>query len=105
LYTVARRRLIDEGRRRGLSTVPLDAVPDPPAAESEYGAGVAEIFRQALLSLPEQQRRILLGRLIEDRSFKEIARDVGATEEACRMRFMRALAHIRTEFEREGLEP
>jgi RNA polymerase sigma factor (sigma-70 family) len=105
LYTVARRRLIDEGRRRGLSTVPLDAVPDPAAAENEYGTAVAEIFCQALLRLPEQQRRVLLARLIEDRSFKEIAREVGASEEACRMRFMRALAHIRTEFEREGLDP
>jgi DNA-directed RNA polymerase specialized sigma24 family protein len=43
--------------------------------------------------------------LIQGRSFSEIAKSVGATEEDCRMRFMRGLQELRREFEQEGLRP
>jgi RNA polymerase sigma-70 factor (ECF subfamily) len=105
LYTVARRRLIDEGRRRGFMTVPLESVPESSAAEDSYGTAVATAFRRALLKLSDLDRLVLVRRLIEDKSFKQIARESGTTEEACRMRFMRALKRIRSEFEKEGLEP
>lgn len=105
LYTVARRRLIDEARRRRVATVPLESVPDVAAAADEYGGLVARGFHTALSELPDEQRRVLLLRLLEGRSFREIGTELGATEEACRMRFMRGLEQIRAEFEREGLKP
>jgi DNA-directed RNA polymerase specialized sigma24 family protein len=38
-------------------------------------------------------------------SFAAIGRELGLSEGACRMRFMRGLRDLREEFEKEGLEP
>jgi RNA polymerase sigma-70 factor (ECF subfamily) len=106
LYTVARRRIVDEARRRARSTtVSLELVPDPAAAEAGYGMEVARTLDAALSKMPEGQRRIVLARLIQGLSFAAIGRELGLTEEACRMRFMRGLANLREEFSKEGLEP
>jgi DNA-directed RNA polymerase specialized sigma24 family protein len=59
----------------------------------------------AVSTMPEGQRRIVLGRLIQGLSFATLGRELGLTEEACRMRFMRGLQHVREEFSKEGLEP
>jgi RNA polymerase sigma-70 factor (ECF subfamily) len=106
LYTVAHRRIADELRRRDRSrTVSLEVVADPAAVETDYGDEVARALRLAVAAMPEGQRRVVLARLVQGRSFAEIAREVGATEDACRTRFMRGLQHLRQEFEKEGLEP
>ena len=106
LYTVARRRMVDEARRRGRSqTVPLELVGDPAAPESAYGNEIACALDAALLRMPEGQRRVVIGRLIQGRSFADLGRELGLTEDACRMRFMRGLQDLREEFAKEGLEP
>jgi RNA polymerase sigma-70 factor (ECF subfamily) len=106
LYTVARRRIVDEARRRGRSqTVSLELVGDPAAAEARYGVEVARTLDAALATMPDVQRRIVLGRLVQGMSFAAIGRELGLSEEACRMRFMRGLRDLREEFEKEGLEP
>ena len=106
LYTVARRRMVDEARRRARShTVPLELVGDPAAREADYGTDVAHALDVALVTMPEGQRRVVLGRLIQGRSFADLGRELGTSEDACRMRFMRGLQHLREEFMKEGLEP
>jgi RNA polymerase sigma factor (sigma-70 family) len=106
LYTVAKRRIIDEARRRERShTTSLELVGEPQAPEARYGAEVAQAFNVALRSMPEGQRRVVLGRLIQARSFADLSRESGTTEAACRMRFMRGLQHLREELRKEGLEP
>jgi RNA polymerase sigma-70 factor (ECF subfamily) len=75
------------------------------AAAPQYGPGVARALRGALAALPEQQRRVVVLKLLEGRSFAEIARTVGATEAACKMRFARGLEAVRDELEREGISP
>ncbi len=106
LYTVARRRIVDEARRGGRSqTVSLERVAAPMAREARYGAEVARALDAALTTLPEGQRRVMLGRLIQGLSFADLGRELETTEETCRMRFMRGLEHLREEFRKEGLEP
>jgi RNA polymerase sigma-70 factor, ECF subfamily len=106
LYTVARRRLADEARRRGrLAKASLDLVADPAAPEARYGREVSRALDAALSRMPDGQRRVVLGRLIQGRSFADLCRELGTTEEACRMRFMRGLQLLREEFTKEGLEP
>src|SRR5579862_4489323 len=106
LYTVAKRRIIDEARRRERShTTSLELVAEPQAAEVRYGTEVARAFEVALRSMPEGQRRVVLGRLIQACSFAELSRELGTTEAACWMRFMRGLQHLREELRKEGLEP
>ena len=105
LYTVAQRRLIDAARRRNrIATLPLREASEE-AIEPEYGTEVAVALRKALASLSSAQREVVILRLVEGRRFAEIADRVGATEAACKMRFLRGLASVREVFEKEGIEP
>jgi RNA polymerase sigma-70 factor (ECF subfamily) len=105
LYTVARRRLVDEARRRRIDTVPLELVRVEETRDDEYGGQVAGVLDAGLASMSETHRAVVILRLLEGRSFAEIGAHLGVTEEACRMRFMRGLEQLRAEFEKEGLTP
>jgi RNA polymerase sigma factor (sigma-70 family) len=105
LYTVARRRMIDEARRRRLDTVPLDVVREVGATDDGYGSLVAAALESSLSRLAAPQRTIIVLRLLEGRSFAEIGDQLGVTEAACRVRFMRAVRQLRADFEKEGLRP
>jgi RNA polymerase sigma-70 factor, ECF subfamily len=107
LYLVARRRLIDAARRRdrSLPTVPLELVAEVANREPTYGPELAEALKRALASLPQTQRQVVVLRLLEGRSFSEIAKRTGATEAAAKMRFSRSLAAIRERLEQEGVTP
>jgi RNA polymerase sigma factor (sigma-70 family) len=107
LYTVAQRRLTDEARRRGRAPLPapaaaLQSVPTP---VSEYGPEVARAIAEAVTHLPDGQRRVVVLKLLEGRGFAEIAVTVGATEAACKMRFVRGLESLREQLERKGIAP
>ena len=105
LYTVASRRLIDQARRRSHAPefVPLDTISALPG--KQYGEHIGKALREAIELLPENQRRVVVRRLIEGARFAEIADGEGTTEPACKMRYMRALATIRAYLEQEGIEP
>lgn len=106
LYTVAKRRIVDEGRRRARGTsVALEFVAEPAAGEIRYGEDIAAVLGKGLQSMPEGQRKVVVGRLLQGQRFVDLGRELGVSEEACRMRFMRGLQHLRDEFTREGLEP
>lgn len=99
LYTVARRRLADEARRRARGT------PLAPAASREYGPSVAAALRRAISTLPDAQRSVVVLRLVEGWSFRDIALRLGVSEAACKMRLSRGLERLRKELEQEGVEP
>jgi RNA polymerase sigma-70 factor, ECF subfamily len=101
LYTVARRRFADEARRRGRDVELVEL----PAAEAAHGPAAARAIRAALARLPADQRAVVVAKLLEGRSFAEIARREAATEAACKMRFVRGLRTLRTLLEQEGIEP
>jgi RNA polymerase sigma-70 factor (ECF subfamily) len=100
LYTVARRRLADEARRRA-STPMVVAHP----REMEYGPNLAAALRRAIGALPETQRSVVVLKLIEGRSFREIAARLELTEAACKMRLSRAVETLRDELGKEGVAP
>ena len=97
LYTVAQRRLADRARRiahqhaslRDLERTRLDSVDD------DYGGELAATLRQAIASLPESQRTVVVMKLLRGLSFAEIAAQVGVSEAACKMRFARGLEALR----------
>jgi len=106
LYTIARRRFADEARRnshRG-ERVPFDEIDDELPAR-EYSSDVAHAIHEAIAQLPDEQRRVVCLKLIEGCSFAEIASLTDASEAAAKMRFQRGLAALRTELERQGIEP
>lgn len=106
LLTVARRRLIDEARRRARHgmTVPL-AEAQWASKEQSYGNEVATALQKALASLSPVNRDVVVLRLVQGRSFLEIARRLDSTEPACKMRFLRGLSQVRDAFEKEGIKP
>jgi RNA polymerase sigma factor (sigma-70 family) len=54
----------------------------------------------ALADLPEADREAILARVVEDRSYAEIAEALGLTEPTTRKRVSRGLARLRTRLER-----
>jgi RNA polymerase sigma-70 factor, ECF subfamily len=106
LYTVARRRLIDRLRspahtQSGLDPAELSAAHH----ERSYGPSIVNALVEALSSLDDAQRRVVVMKVFEGRSFAEIAAEVGATEDACRMRLSRGLDALRRQLERKGVTP
>lgn len=106
LYTVARRRLIDHARRRSRMpvSVPLEEQ-IAGTARTGYGSDVRVALARALEALPDAQRDIVIDRLVRDHRFADIAQQRGISEAAAQMRFVRALARLRTALEQEGVNP
>lgn len=102
LYTVARRRLID--RLRAPSILPLDGEPTS-GEERSYGPAIVAALVEGLRLLAEQQRRVVVMKVFEGRSFAEIAAQTGASEEACRMQLSRGLAALRSHLIERGVSP
>lgn len=100
LYTVAHRRFVDEARRRAREA----ALDGAPAAESEYGDELTGVLVAAFERLSEDQRNVLALKLIRGARFREIGASLDIGEGAVKMRFLRALAALREELQREGVE-
>jgi RNA polymerase sigma factor (sigma-70 family) len=104
LYTVAKRRFADEARRMRRGSAVAIAV-DSSAEARSYGSDVADALRGALASLPEKQRQVAVLKLLRGARFAEIGSLLGVSEEAAKMRFVRALEALRADLEQEGMEP
>jgi RNA polymerase sigma factor (sigma-70 family) len=108
LYTVARRRLADAARRAGSAPRTIASVEDlraQPAGETSYGPALARALRESIERLPPGQRQVVVLKLLEGRPFAEVAKLVGASEAACKMRFARGLEALRDDLARRGIEP
>jgi RNA polymerase sigma-70 factor (ECF subfamily) len=102
LYAVARRRFADEARRRGRERRLARMLPVQATSEYEPIAGV---LRDALAALPGGQSQVVLLKLVRGLTFAEIGREVGLTEAAAKMRFVRALEQLRADLSERGIEP
>ena len=102
LYTVARRRFADEARRHARERKAAGILPRP--SESEYEP-IAGALRDAIATLPGGQARVVLLKLVRGLTFAEIGAEVGLTEAAAKMRFVRALERLRAELSERGIEP
>jgi RNA polymerase sigma-70 factor, ECF subfamily len=103
LYTVARRRFVDKARRR--SHEAAVATSGEEAGPAEYGEELTELLVSAFGRLPEEQRTLLSMKLLRGARFSEIATSLRISEGAAKMRFLRALAALREDLEREGVSP
>lgn len=106
LYAVAERRLIDEIRRRVTARRGLVLLrPPEEAPDLVYSAEILAGVRRALENLPPAQRRIVVMKILEGKSFAEIADELGLTEAACKMRLSRAIAQVKDDLRNQGLAP
>jgi len=103
LYTVARRRFADEARRRNRESRAL--IPLRSQSSSDYGPSVAATLSEALERLPAGGRDVVVLKLLRGLSFAEIGAELGLSEAAAKMRFMRALRELRADLTERGIEP
>lgn len=108
VLTIAHHRLIDDRRkaqRRPAVTVPtdeLDPEPSPDTPETEVLARYsADELEARLAGLTEDQRTVLMLRVVGDLSLKEVARIMGKRVGAIKGLQHRAVEALRRELERE----
>jgi RNA polymerase sigma-70 factor (ECF subfamily) len=101
LYTVAKRRFADELRARSRAA----RIVGVPARQVSYDDELCGLLVAAFGRLPESQRGVVMLKLIRGLSFAEVGDALGISEEAARMRFSRALKHVRELLVEEGVEP
>ena len=102
LYTLARRRFADEARRRGRERRISSLL--KPSATPDY-TPVAGALREALAALPGGQAQVVVLKLVRGLTFAEIGEQVGLTESAAKMRFVRGLEQLRADLSERGIEP
>jgi len=94
LFAVAERRLVDELRRRQRVSKLVELL----AAEPPATHGDARLTLQnAVARLPDRQQQLVVMRIVEGRTYREIAHVLDCNEAACRMRLSRALSRLRDE--------
>ena len=103
LYAVARRRFADEARRRGRERRLAELLPTRSSSDYEPVAGGAA--RSARPRFPGGQSQVVLLKLVRGLTFAEIGAEVGLTEAAAKMRFVRALEQLRADLSERGIEP
>lgn len=100
IYTIARNTLIDYVRTKK-ETDDLSSYGNIGERKDIEGAldakeGIKEV-RQILEQFPEEQRDIIVMRLWDDLSYREIASIVGKSEDACKMTFSRGMKMLRNQ--------
>ncbi len=108
LFRIARNQAISAGRRR-VVVAPLEAVRETPDGDSRGRPGAdlesaasREEVQRALRMLPGEQRDVLLMRFVSELPHRDVARNLGRTEQATRALQYRALLNLRRVLDRLG---
>lgn len=109
VFTIARNRLVDEGRRRARR--PVDLAPDVPASADESADVETQVLRAAasdrvrgiIEQLGPDQRDVLLLRVLGDLTVEEAAQVVGKSPGAVKALQRRGLEAITRALSREGV--
>jgi RNA polymerase sigma factor (sigma-70 family) len=109
VFTIAHHRLIDAQRHAARRPLDLSAEPPEPGGHADDAAeealarlGLEEVHR-VLGSLSEDQREVLLLRVIGDLSIDDVAKAVGKRPGAVKALQRRGLAAIKRELARTGV--
>jgi RNA polymerase sigma-70 factor (ECF subfamily) len=96
--------LVEGAEPSSFEAIPSDErLPSPSTAlERER---LHQVVRQALASLPPEQREVLVLKEYEGLTFREIAELTGRPESTIKSRLYQGLDNLRTELERRGVRP
>jgi len=100
LFRIAANLIADRWQRSGRE-IPDDSIETAtgePSAEIEEVERLATLFR-LVDSLPAEQRRVVVMRFVEEKSIKDVAREIGKTEGAVKQLQFRALSNLRARME------
>ncbi|OMQ14424.1 hypothetical protein A7K94_0216740 [Modestobacter sp. VKM Ac-2676] len=109
VFTIAHRRLVDDWRRRGRRPGTTswddagDAVHQGGDVEQEALTSLGtERVHELCSALPDDQRTVLLLRILADLTVVQVAEVIGRSEQAVKALQRRGLATLRSELEHEG---
>jgi RNA polymerase sigma factor (sigma-70 family) len=95
-----RGRVADRARRRlGMAPVALE---DEDLERIDRLVGRSDIAMQALGGLPADQREAVLARIVDERDYREMARELRCSESVARKRVSRGLAQLRDQLGEES---
>jgi RNA polymerase sigma factor (sigma-70 family) len=89
-----RRGRVEDRARRRLQMAPIE-LDDEDLERIEREAGSDAVVLELLAALPAEQREAVRARIIEDRAYAEIARDLACSPAVVRKRVSRGLASLR----------
>lgn len=100
LFRIAANLISDRRQRSGLEVADNERIgaAQASAAEIEAVERRATLFR-LVDTLPAEQRRVVILRFVDQKSIKEVARDIGKTEGAVKQLQFRALSSLRARME------
>jgi RNA polymerase sigma-70 factor, ECF subfamily len=99
LYRIAANALADFSKRSAREQRNVEDPPEPSRGpEQEAIEARARLFR-LVDKLPGEQRRVVFGRFVEQRSIREIAQQLGKSEGAVKQLQFRALEKLRSQME------
>jgi RNA polymerase sigma factor (sigma-70 family) len=93
-----RRGRVEDAARRRLGVEPA-AITDTDLERVEELASLDEEILSRVAQLPEDQRQALMGRVVEERSYEEIATELRCSELVVRQRVSRGLRTLRSQTE------
>jgi RNA polymerase sigma-70 factor (ECF subfamily) len=110
VFTIAHHRLIDA--RRSAARRPVDLVPDPPEPEQAAASDAAELamnrigeheLAEVLEVLSDDQRAVVLLRVVADLSIEDVATTLGKRAGAIKQLQRRGLAAVKRELDQKGV--
>jgi RNA polymerase sigma-70 factor (ECF subfamily) len=99
LFRIAANSISDQRKRSAREPMNMEDPPEPSGGpEQEAAEARARLFR-LVDKLPREQRRVVFGRFVEQRSIREIAEQLGKSEGAVKQLQFRALEKLRSQME------
>jgi RNA polymerase sigma-70 factor (ECF subfamily) len=99
LFRIAANAVSDQMKRAAREPINAEDSPEPSLEpEQEAVEYQAQLFR-LVEKLPAEQRRVVFGRFVEQRSIREIAQQLGKSEGAVKQLQFRALEKLRSQME------
>jgi RNA polymerase sigma factor (sigma-70 family) len=101
LFTIARRKAVDEHRARGRRAIPVEEVPERAAAAhaaQANGLGIDPQLWALVRGLPPKQRAAVALRFVADLPHADVAAALGCSEEAARRSLHEGLNRLRKEW-------
>jgi RNA polymerase sigma-70 factor (ECF subfamily) len=96
-----RHRRVEASARRRLGVQPA-AITDADLERIDELVSVDEHVMELVAELPDEQRAALLGRVVEERSYEDIAAELRCSQLAIRQRVSRGLRALRAQMEERG---
>jgi RNA polymerase sigma-70 factor, ECF subfamily len=99
LFRIAANAVSDQLKRSAREPMNVDDPPEPSGGPEQEGAEARALLFRLVQKLPAEQRRVVFERFVEQRSIREIARQLGKSEGAVKQLQFRALEKLRSQME------